>query len=343
MEKVIAFIKSKFTTIALHILIWGSMLILPFFLTTSENHYAKIGRLKCDFFTLTNLMHIGLFYFNAFYLYSRFLTRTKWWIYLLSIAALIIAFYYVKNFILLTWFPGLAGHEGAFKFIFFPTIFFLVISTIYRLVMDKINYEKGLTVRKAEHLASELKFLRSQVSPHFLFNVLNNLVAMARYRSDKLEPSLIKLSGLMRYMLYESDGRRVGIGTEIEYLKSYIELQRLRFEDDIQITSDIQYDERCPHAIEPMLLIPFVENAFKHGVTLLHEPFIRISLSIIRNMLHFKVENKFGTGNSSKDTESGIGLTNVKARLNLLYPQLYQLLIEEKDSVFIVNLKLQLK
>ena len=337
-----SFIKLKYTTVALHILIWGSMLLLPFFFMTTEEHSVKIGGLHCDYFTLTNVIHIGLFYFNAFYLYSKFLNRSKWWIYVLSILALIFGLYYIKNFILVTWFPVLAAHKGSFNFAFFPTIFFLVISTIYRLVQDKINYEKGQTIRKAEQLATELKFLRSQISPHFLFNVLNNLVAMARYKSDQLEPSLIKLSGLMRYMLYESDGRRVGIGTEIEYLKSYIELQKLRFEEDISITSDIQYEEGN-YAIEPMLLIPFVENAFKHGVTLVHNPFIRIRLSLKGNVLRFSVENKFGEGNLSKDSDSGIGLSNVKARLNLLYSGLYQLSVNEKDSVFSVNLNLQLK
>ncbi len=343
MKKVIAFIKSNYITITFHILIWGAVLLLPFFLVAPDYNFGQIGGVRCNFFTLTNLMHIGLFYFNAFYLYSKFLTRSKWWIYLLCIGSLIVGFYHIKNLILVTWFPILAADEGAFNFIFFPTIFFLVISTIYRLVLDKINYEKEHTIRKAEQLTSELKFLRSQVSPHFLFNVLNNLVAMARYKSDQLEPSLIKLSGLMRYMLFEPDGRKVDISIEIEYLKSYIELQKLRFEEDIRITSEIQYDESSSHTIEPMLLIPFVENAFKHGASLVHEPFIRIGLSILGNILRFNVENKFLKGNSSTDSNSGIGLANVKARLNLLYPKLYRLSVEEKDSIFSVNLWLQLK
>ena len=147
----------------------------------------------------------------------------------------------------------------------------------------------------------------------------------------------------MRYMLYESDGRKVDIATEIEYLKSYIELQKLRFEEDIKITADIQYDERHTHSIEPMLLIPFVENAFKHGATLVPEPFIRIALSITGNMLHFNVENKFGEANLSKDNNSGIGLANVKARLNLLYRNAYKLRIEEQNNIFNVHLSLELR
>jgi sensor histidine kinase YesM len=343
MQKIIAFIKVNFITIILHTLIWGALLFVPVLIHLPKEVYAQIGPVRVNFVTIANLTHLVLFYFNAFYLYSKFLTRSKWWIYLICVFALIIAINGMKRFILVIWFPLLAENAWAFKFAFFPTVFFLVISIIYRLVLDKVNYEKIKSARKAEELTTELKFLRSQVSPHFLFNVLNNLVSMARYKSDQLEPSLIKLSGLMRYMLYESDERKVNIGTEIEYLKSYIELQKLRFEEDVDITTDIRYDENTPYTIEPMLLIPFVENAFKHGVTLVDKPFIRIQLSTVGNTLRFIVENKFGGENLSKDKNSGIGLSNVKARLNLLYPKMYELSVERKENIFSVNLLLKLR
>jgi LytS/YehU family sensor histidine kinase len=115
------------------------------------------------------------------------------------------------------------------------------VSAIYRIILNRIHYEKKSKERQAAQLSTELKFLRSQISPHFLFNVLNNLVSMARQKSDQLEPSLIRLSGLMRYMLYESDGKKVPLTQEVDYLKSYIELQKLRFEEDVQITTDIYH------------------------------------------------------------------------------------------------------
>jgi LytS/YehU family sensor histidine kinase len=236
----------------------------------------------------------------------------------------------------------LAAEENAFGFTFFPILFFLVISTIYRLVLDKINHEKVQTINEAEKLAMELKFLRSQVSPHFLFNVLNNLVSMARLKSDQLEPSLIRLSELMRYMLYESDEKKVSTDTEIEYLKSYIALQKLRFEEDVAISADIQ-EGIHPGTIEPMLLIPFVENAFKHGIAMVKNPFIRIALRITNNNLSFRVENKFGHGAHTNDRNSGIGLANIKARLNLLYPERHELYIGKSGDVFRIDLLLQLK
>src|SRR3990170_2743633 len=220
-------------TIALHAIIWSAVLGLPYVFTSPESHYGQNGLLVCNFFTLANILHIGFFFFYAFFFYLNFFTRSRWWLYVFFISVLIGGFYYGKLFIINKWFAELANDENVFAFTFFPIIFFLIISTIYRLVLDKIHSEKT-------QLATELKFLRSQVSPHFLFNVLNNLVSMARHKSDLLEPSLIKLSGLMRYMLYEANDCKVSTAQEIDYIRNYIELQKMRFGDDVEIRSTIQ-------------------------------------------------------------------------------------------------------
>ena len=326
---------SRNITIALHVIIWSAVLGLPYVFTSPESHYGQIGLLVCNFFTLTNILHIGLFYFNAFFLYSNFLTSKRWWLYMLSVAILIVVFYYGKLFIIDKWFADLAKDENVFAFTFFPIILFLIISTVYRLVLDKIGSEKA-------QLATELKFLRSQVSPHFLFNVLNNLVSMARYKSDLLEPSLIKLSGLMRYMLYEANESKVSTAQEIDYIRNYIALQKMRFEDDVDIRTTIQ-DEGDVYAIEPMLLIPLVENAFKHGVATGNNQFISINLTIGDYTLSLSVKNSFVKDGSSKDSNSGIGLNNLKARLNLLYPQRHKLTIDESNDIFNANLIIKLR
>jgi LytS/YehU family sensor histidine kinase len=256
-------------------------------------------------------------------------------VYILSVAVLILAFYHGKLLIIKIWFADLAKDENVFAFTFFPIIFFLIISTIYRLVLDKINSEKT-------QLATELKFLRSQVSPHFLFNVLNNLVSMARHKSDLLEPSLIKLSGLMRYMLYEANESKVSTAQEIDYIKNYIELQKMRFGDDIDIRTTIQ-DEGQDCVIEPMLLIPMVENAFKHGVSIGSNQFISVDLTIKNHTLSLSVKNSFVKEDNSKDSNSGIGLNNLRSRLNLLYPQRHKLAIEEHSDVFSANLTIKLR
>jgi LytS/YehU family sensor histidine kinase len=179
------------------------------------------------------------------------------------------------------------------------------------------------------------------VSPHFLFNVLNNMVAMARLRSDLLEPSLIRLSGLMRYMLYESDEAKVPLSREVEYVNSYIELQRMRYAKSLAIRA--QLDPGDNQLIEPMLLIPFIENAFKHGTGIIEDPVIEIGLKISEGLVDFRVRNKYIPGaEEAKDKTSGIGLVNVIRRLNLLYEQKHILSIDRENGWFTVSLQIKL-
>jgi LytS/YehU family sensor histidine kinase len=247
------------------------------------------------------------------------------------------ASFWLKYNILAHWFPDVLKDLTAYKFIFAPSVGIFVISIIYRRVVNKIQYEKVQAQRRTEQLSTELKFLRSQISPHFLFNVLTNLVSLARKKSDQLESSLIMLSDLMRYMLYDTQGKKVALTKEIEYLQSYIELQKLRFGSEIAINTVMELEEETVHyTIEPMLLIPFVENAFKHGVAQ-----INIQLSVKNGQLTFDVTNRFDHENTtSKDENSGIGLTNVRSRLDLLYKDRHTLLIRDDNNLFHVTLTL---
>jgi sensor histidine kinase YesM len=192
-------------------------------------------------------------------------------------------------------------------------------------------------------LEMELKFLRSQISPHFLFNILTSLVSLVRKKSDQLETSLLMLSGLMRYMLNDA-GKKITLQQEMEYLESYIALQKLRFGHDVKITFHTEVpDEQKNYSIEPMLLIPFVENAFKHGTGYVDQPFIDINLAAREGVLDFQVRNKFDQeANTSKDESSGIGLNNVRSRLTLLYPGRHDLLIHTERQLFSIHLTLRL-
>ena len=207
---------------------------------------------------------------------------------------------------------------------------------------DRMKADKLIKEKENENLKTELSLLRSQVNPHFMFNVLNNMVALARKQSDQLEPSLIKLSSLMRYMLYDADGDKVLLEKEIEYVQSYIDLQKQRFGKNVKIEtllSDIDTD----YEIEPMLLIPFVENAFKHGTGFIEDATIHIELRAKKNLLHFQVRNRFNEQSEEiKDRTSGIGLTNVKRRLNLLYGNKHALLISKNEEWFTASLQLNL-
>jgi LytS/YehU family sensor histidine kinase len=217
----------------------------------------------------------------------------------------------------------------------------LIASTAYRLIIDRIKARQREKDRINENLKTELSLLRSQVSPHFMFNVLNNMVALARKKSDLLEPSLIKLSQLLRYMLYETHDR-VPLQKEVEYLQSYIDLQQQRFGKAVEVNSEFSIGDGN-QAIEPMLLIPFVENAFKHGAVMVQDPLIEIRLKVHGDKLDFSVRNKFRPeGEEVKDEASGIGLVNVERRLNLLYPRRHSLHIQQEDPWFDVHLHIDL-
>jgi two-component system LytT family sensor kinase len=242
--------------------------------------------------------------------------------------------------------PFVEGH--AFNFFrssahnIIPFLFTITVSTTYKIIYDKVKADTVAAELQKENLRTELSFLRSQISPHFLFNVLNNIVAMVRLKSDVLESTIIKLSSLLQYMLYETDEEKVLLRNEEESLQNYIDLQRLRFSSKLTLNTNFDVKEEW-HTIEPMLLIPFVENAFKHGNGLLQNPEIDIDLQSSNNQLNFFIKNKYVSSDTAKDKTSGIGLTNVKRRLQLLYPEKHTLLIEDNNGWYKVHLKLFLK
>jgi hypothetical protein len=296
---------------------------------------------------------ILFFYLNSLVLIPRFLNRKKLGIYIFTIVflfgiVLTMLNFYGKVRVRVKDDHGSTeqvevhkkGFQREYFFVIFPYLFIWAMSTVYWFVTDKIRTEQYMKERENENLKTELSFLRSQVSPHFLFNVLNNMVAMARLKSEQLEPSLIRLSGLMRYMLYESDETSVTLVREIEYVNSYIELQKIRYASSHFIRVDM--DPGDNQLIEPMLLIPFIENAFKHG-TSIDDPVIDIYLKISEGMIDFRVKNKYNPANDEvKDRTSGIGLPNVIRRLNLLYDQKHQLSIKKDNGWFTVSLQIKL-
>ena len=326
----------------LHIILWSLVLFLPYLVGSAANRYS-IGSLPGIFFTLTGFIHIGLFYGNAFFLYPKLYTLRRWFAYLVSAVLLLGGIIFFKHYILVHWFAHEPLDANAWRLIIAPTAATFFISIVYRNIMDKSRAEKERQERKAETLAGELKFLRSQISPHFMFNVLTNLVALARKKSDQLEPSLLMLSGLMRYMLYDTRNNKISLQQEIDYLESYIALQQLRFGSEVRVESDISLAGADALTIEPMLLIPFVENAFKHGVGFVGEPWMSIQLKLQGNILHFEVKNNYTDhAAEKKDDLSGIGIENVSARLGMLYKGNYTLNITRDPEIFNIQLMLML-
>jgi two-component system LytT family sensor kinase len=340
MKKTVNF---KYIGYALHILVWGLVLLIPYLVSNSANGY-RIGLVPGRLFTETVLVNIAIFYGNAFFLYPKLCNRRYWWLYIIGSIFLLLGSFALKFNIIAAWYPGLLKAEPVYRFVFAPSVIAFIISIIYRRIVDKIRFERELKEKQAQQLSAELKFLRSQISPHFLFNVLTNLVSLARKKSDQLEQSLIMLADLMRYMLYETREKKVELGKEVEYLNSYIALQKLRFGNDVEIDCTIKLNKDDKHCtIEPMLLIPFVENAFKHGTGYIEHPHITVKLLIDHELLVFEVLNGFDAAHdASKDESSGIGLSNVRTRLDMLYKNNYSLSINDRNNLFHISLTLKL-
>ncbi len=192
-------------------------------------------------------------------------------------------------------------------------------------------------------LKNELSMLKAQLSPHFLFNTLNNIDTLIYKSQDEASAMLIRLSELLRYMLYDSDGKEVAIEKEIEYVLQLTDLQKLRFQDDNFI--ELNIDNRNPEfRIAPLLLLPFVENAFKFVSKPKELPAITIRVEVVETEVKFYCENYFDSNSSASTNHSGgIGLINVRRRLDLLYPDRYELSIDQIDEKFIVNLRISAK
>jgi len=332
-------------TIFLHIIIWVIVFLLPFVFSSEYKDSSESGNdEETGFLYLditTKVFWVILFYLNTWVLIPKFFYKKKYILYI----AILISFFALTMQIHGIFFNLIM--EGK-KFNFFRSsshnilafLFTIAISTTYKVMTDQANAERISNEKKRENLKTELSFLRSQISPHFLFNVLNNIVAMVRLKSEELEPTVLKLSSLLQYMLYENDDEKVLLKNEIEYLQSYIDLQKQRFGQGLKLTTDFQVDDEY-QTIEPMLLIPFVENSFKHGTGIITKPEIHILLNLTKGFLDFSVRNRFDRTDKSKDKSSGIGLANVKRRLELLYSGKHSLSINESNGWFETRLNIK--
>lgn len=209
-------------------------------------------------------------------------------------------------------------------------VFMLASSGVY-LTSTNIKTRQQRKNLEKEKLAAELAFLKSQINPHFLFNSLNNIYSLAYKKSDRTAEAILKLAEMMRYMLDGSNGDKVPLQDELDYLQNYIDLQRLRSGDGVYIDMKVDLD-RDDYQVMPLLLITFVENAFKHGVFTDEEKPVKILIVAANGRLHVKVEN--AKSHDNKDTASGIGLTNLRRRLQLGYPEKHTFDVADSENYY---------
>jgi two-component system LytT family sensor kinase len=306
---------------------------------------------KKDWFSLWvelgyyGIINVSLFFINSLILIPDIIKkRQKSWLYLFLIVGLIgvtvilkmgIALMYPEIILQYHDREGKVVDVSYFNYIIrclFLSGFFVVISSWF----SNESVQRNLESEKKD---MELQFLKSQLNPHFLFNSLNNIYSLAYQKSDKTADAILKLSEIMRYMIYESNDSWVALSKEVEYLQSYIELQKLRFKDGAAVELTLNGEIDAQHVV-PLILISFVENAFKHGVA--NDPTDPIRINIIANqkILHFSITNK--KSKTNKDAMGGVGLNNVERRLQLLYPDRYKLNIVNSATHYTSELMLDI-
>lgn len=304
------------------------------------------GRIITDLsFQVITMMIIC--YLNYFYFLPRFLKRKNIGRYILEFLPLLLIFSYLvvqgKQFILELFDIRLSFLYSSRFYITFTlnTLFLVVFIGLLRFVEDWFELEARRKELENERLSSELRFLRTQIHPHFLFNTLNNLYYLAYTNSPNTTEVIAKLSQMMRYMIHDSNHSRVPLEKEIEYIENYIKLEKLRLDDSIPIDLTIQGDPTGKN-IAPLILITFLENAFKHGVSnSAQHCWIKVDLDIQEKGLVYRVDNsKIQESNKNFKEASGIGLKNVRRRLKLSYPEQYSLDINDGAERFSVVLKL---
>lgn len=216
-------------------------------------------------------------------------------------------------------------------------LFFAIIKHIYD-YRKLIESTQKLRIEKQE---AELSYLKSQTNPHFLFNTLNNIYSLARDKSDLAPESILRLSGILRFMLYETGGEYIPIEQELKIINDYIELEKLRYDDSLHINFKYEIED-LKQPLPPLLLIPLVENAFKHGVSETREkPFVDIYLSSDIKQLEFIVKNSVEGSPGERQIIESIGLSNIRRQLELLY-KIYDLTLQQSESEFTATLKINL-
>jgi len=333
------------TNFIYHAVFW---LVFYFFLVIVSQDAYPLG-----ISMLLNIIRIIFYalavYINLLFLFPTFLMKQQYWQYvaLLLLSMVIIA--PMEGIAMYFCIPH--DHISSFAFltnnfnsIFILTFFVASSSSIYKIINDWFTHQREKADLQNQSLKSELKYLKSQVNPHFLFNTLNSLYALTLKKSDLAPEIVLRLSEMMRYMLYECNERVVPLEKEINYIENYLELEKIRHGNKFEIKF-IQNGINDHLKIAPLMFMPFIENSFKHG---LHSQpdaaFVNINLDISEDKVILQVDNSNPPvmPMSKKRKSGGVGLANVKRRLNLIYPSQHSLNIEKTPNSFHVNLEIDL-
>ncbi|PSL27278.1 sensor histidine kinase [Dyadobacter jiangsuensis] len=297
------------------------------------------------------ILLIVIAYLNLHYFLPKYLSGKKYGQYFGMVLLSILGYLFIQSFFdyyLYGYVIGPMRNSNiveALSYNFFSTLWYLALMVALKLSIDWYEQQRILQKIVVEKLNAEVNFLRSQVNPHFLFNILNNLYALTLKKSDLAPEVVLKLSEMMEYMLYDSDDSTVSLDKEISYLHNYIELERIRYDNNPDISLEVAGNTDGKE-IAPLLLLPLVENAFKHGVSRKSEQgWLHGKIHIGPSALEVTIENSKSSparNAAANDSKGGIGLANLRKRLELLYPSRHSLRIDDQQERFSVFMEINL-
>lgn len=328
----------KNKAVLIHSLVWLVLLTVLFLINVREHPAHAVILIL-----LYGALNVTIFYIHYFVINPLLISTGRYWRALGYMTIVLVVSIVVKYGVALYYddvilqYRDSDGQRQILTSVQYTTaalisgLFFMLLSTAVYVISSNFKTREDRKSLETEKLNAELAFLRSQINPHFLFNSLNNIYSLAYKKSEKTPEAILKLSEIMRYMLYESNEDLVLLEEEINYLENYIELQKLRFKEKVYVDLHVDIDEEGLR-IMPLLLISFLENAFKHGVSTDELKPIRIDIGVQKRRLHFKAENAKNQVN--KDQTRGVGLTNLKRRLQLGYPDRHTINIVESEHYY---------
>lgn len=358
--------KGKITKVILHILVWALIIGLPFY---SSRRLEIENKFLLVFYSFSAVNAL-IFYTNYLVLVPRLFFKKKKFSYYLSAIVLLVIMYFLSNMISGFVFDRTDGQiqpetvenrpppesrkpgppPGGFIRRSLPfrdthfmgyassSLFIMFLSLGIRVLERQSQIEKLQEEMEKIRLNTELAFLKNQISPHFFFNTLNNIYSLIGINAEDSKKAVLKLSKLMRYFLYESEQGNTKLSSEIDFMNNYIDLMKLRMTDkiDLKVSFPENYEDI---SIPPLLFVPFIENAFKHGVSYREKSFIDISMRKGKDNITFRCANsQLSKKDDTENGHSGIGLENVKKRLSLLFPGKYELKINRAGNEFEVML-----
>ncbi|MCK5469432.1 MAG: histidine kinase, partial [Cyclobacteriaceae bacterium] len=351
------FLSNKFNLL-MHFLFWGGYISLSVFVFSGREEIDRALRMSL----ILVVPQMIIAYINMEFLIPRFLIKKKYLKYAGFVLLCFVGFYLFYEFVLTALFEQFGPPQHAARrfmnenserserpffgpmrrmrviYGFTQALAIYFLSTAFKTSQIALKREKEAANLKSENLNSELKFLRSQINPHFLFNALNNIYSLSIMKSEKTPEVILKLSDMLRYIIYDCNADRVPLEKEINYINNYIDLQKLK--DDQMTNIEVNFEDtdlKC--MIAPMILIPFIENSFKHSkIEDIENGWIKLKIENIDNQLMFSIVNSMPKDNYTKDKIGGVGLENVKRRLELLYPKSHKLNLESTKHEFSVKL-----